>query len=109
MWFLYLVLTAPDDLARSTGAVEDPVEEADSEDDDSVAEGDADELVADVVAGDLREHRQQQDGSAAIGEEQDGDDDDGGEGGVGGALEEGVEVVDGLLCRDDIAPPARAR
>ena len=85
MWFLYLILTAPRpaDLPRITGAVEEPVEEADSED-DSIEVGDA----ADV-ASDCRELRQQQ--------EEDGDDD--GEGA------EGVEVIDeGLLCRDDIAP-----
>ena len=90
MWFLYLVLTAPppDDLPRSTGAVEEPVEEADSEDDDSIAVGDGELSVVDS-----RERRQQQ--------EEDGDDDDD----VGGGAEcvEGVEVIEGILCRDDIA------
>ena len=85
MWFLYLLL----DLTRSTGAVEDPVEEADSEEDDdeeSAAEGVA---KADV----RREQRQQQEGSM-VGE------------GVGGAAVvevEGVEPIEDLLCRDDIA------
>ena len=84
MWFLYLL----PDLARSTGAVEDPVDEADSEEDDeeeSAAEG---VTAADV----LREQRQQQEGSM-VGE------------GVGGAVVEveGVEPIEDLLCRDDIA------
>ena len=85
MWFLYLL----PDLTRSTGAVEDPVDEADSEEDDeeeSAAEGVA---KADV----RREQRQQQEGSMVAGE------------GVGGAVVEveGVEPIEDLLCRDDIA------
>ena len=86
MWFLYLLL----DLTRSTGAVEDPVEEADSEDDDDEEESDAEGVAtADV----RREQRQQQEGSM-VGE------------GVGGAAVvevEGVEPIEDLLCRDDIA------
>ena len=86
MWFLYLL----PDLTRSTGAVEDPVDEADSEveddDEESAAEGVA---KADV----RREQRQQQEGSMVAGE------------GVGGAVVEveGVEPIEDLLCRDDIA------
>ena len=80
MWFLYLVLTPPADLPRITGAVEDPVEEADSED-DSVAVGDAEPDV-DAEASDRREQRQQHDDKEDVG------------GGV-----EGVEVIEGLLCR----------
>ena len=86
MWFLYLL----PDLARSTGAVEDPVDEADSEEEDDDEESAAEGVAkADV----RREQRQQQEGSM-VGE------------GVGGAaveVEEGVEPIEDLLCRDDIA------
>ena len=71
------------------------MEEADSEEDadaDSVAEGDA-EPTADAV----REHRQQQDDRMM------------GDGGGGAVEVEGVEVIEGLLCRDDIAPPPPLR
>ena len=85
MWFLYLLL----DLDRSTGAVEDPVDEADSEEE----EDDDEESAAEGAAADVRrEQRQQQEGSM-VGE------------GAGGAVEvEGVEQpIEDLLCRDDIA------